>query len=357
MDLLLRRTIHLLMEAGLTLADMPRVLSDEDMRMRLLTRTQDPTLISFWLHEFPDAPALRQQWVAPVLTRIGSFLDDPSIRQMMGRRGGTVNFRKVMDRGDGILLVNLAKSRLGEESSRLLGGFLMAKLQLAAESRISIWPPERRHRFYCYIDEFQNYQTSTLPELLAEARGYGLSMVMAHQNLAQLDAELREAIMGNARIRACFRVSYDDAELMTREMFPIRGDRVKEREMAWIKIGKVPLPIGFNYKYFSASEEARQNREALHGLPDRRFWLQLADSGAIVELRTAEMPRVDRRRAEQRIARFKEGLGPGRAPVIANAEGLPTVSNRSITSPPLPAQGRLYHWTPPERQRRPPRLR
>jgi hypothetical protein len=131
-----------------------------------------------------------------------------------------------MDEGK-VLLVNLAKGRVGEETSHLLGGFLMAKLQLAAESRQNIWPPERRRRFYLYVDEFQNYQTSSLPELLAEARGYGLSLVMAHQNLAQLDAELREAIMGNARIRACFRVSYEDAELMTREMFRIRGDRVK----------------------------------------------------------------------------------------------------------------------------------
>jgi len=357
MDLVLRRTIHLLMESGLTIADMPRVLVDGDLRARLLTQTQDPNLISFWLHEFPEAGSARQQWTAPILTRIGSFLDDPSVREMMGRTRSSVNFRTLMDRG-GILLGNLAKGRVGEETSHLLGGFLMAKLQLAAESRQSIWPPERRRRFYVYVDEFQNYQTSSLPELLAEARGYGLSMIMAHQNLAQIDSRLREAVMGNARIRACFRVSYEDSELMTREMFRIRGDRVKERELMWLKLGKIPLPIGFNYKYFSASEEARQNRAALHALPDRRFWLHLADSDSIVELRTIDIPRFDRRRAEERIARFKDGLaGSARALPPPQQSSLPSVSNLPGTPPPLPALDGLYHWSPPRRDRRPPRIR
>src|SRR3972149_8497199 len=126
--------------------------------------------------------------------------------------------------------------------------------------------------------------------MLAESRGYGVSLIMAHQNLAQLDMELRQAILGNAKIRACFRVSFQDAEIMAREMFRIRGDRVKERELIWIKIGKVPIPIGFSYKYHSPSEEGRQNREFLHYLADRRLWLHLADSDTLLELRTGEIP-------------------------------------------------------------------
>ena len=140
---------------------------------------------------------------------------------------------------------------------------------------------------------------------LAEARGYGVSLTIAHQNLSQLDRELLDSILANTRIRACFRVNHQDAETLSRELFHVRGDRVKTKELRFITIGKVPLPIGFDYSYYSHAEESRQNRDSLHRLPDRIFWVHLADTNESVRLRTVHVPPFDRAIAEERIARFK----------------------------------------------------
>ena len=350
LELVLRRTLHLLMDAGLTLVEMPRVLSDDAYREQLLQNTTDQALRNFWLNEFPRSDAARFQWTSGIVTRIESFLDDPAMRSMVSGRGRAVDFRKAMDSGS-VLLASLARGKLGEETSFLLGGFLTTKLQLAAESRVSIWPPERRRRFYIYADEFQQYSTSSLGEMLADARGYGVSLVMAHQNMAQLDPRLQEAILANAKIKAAFRQSHGDARSLSEAMFRVRGDRVKSKELAWIKLGRVPIPIGFNYDYFSASEEARQNRDALQYLPDRHLWVHVADSDALVRLRTVEMPAFDRRVADERVGRFKAALRDARP------HGRLPTQQRQL--PRLqPAGGRTrYEWLSQRGGRGLPRLR
>ena len=340
MDLVLKRTLQLLIDGRLTLADMPRVLTDEAFRERALAAAQDPGLSAFWHGEFPKSEAQRFQWVSGLLTRIEGFLDDPALRTMFGASGGGIDFRHAMDAGQ-VVLVNLSKGRVGEESGHLLGGFVTAMIQLAAESRQNVWPPERRRRFHIYCDEFHGYMvSSSLREMLAEARGYGVSLTIAHQNLSQLDRELLDSILANTRIRACFRVNHQDAETLSRELFHVRGDRVKAKELRFITIGKVPVPIGFDYSYYSHAEESRQNRDALHRLPDRIFWVHLADTNESMRLRTVHVPSFDRATAEERIARFKALLQRTAPPSVRPAtRSLPRISD--------PRRPGRYEWAPP----------
>lgn len=344
LDLVLMRTLQLLVEARLKLTDMPRVLTDEALRERALTIAADDGLDLFWHGEFPSSESQRFQWTSGLLTRVEGFLDDPALRVMFGDSGTGLDLRQAMDRGQ-VVLVNLSKGRLGEESAYLMGGFITAMLQLAAESRQNVWPPERRRRFHLYCDEFHGYMvSSSLREMLAEARGYGVSITIAHQNLSQLDKDLRDSILANTRIRVAFRVNHEDAEVLSREMIPIRGDRVKDRSLRFITLGKVPVPIGFDYTYYGHAEEGRQNRDALHRLADRMFWVHLADSNESVRLRTVDVPAVDRRIAEERIARFKTLLRPRGLPVLhSGARSLPVIVQ--------PAPQARYQWAPP----RPPR--
>jgi len=345
MDLVLKRTLQLLIDAHLTLADIPRVLTDAAFRDRALDAAQDPGLTGFWRSEFPSSEAQRFQWVSGLLTRIEGFLDDPALRTMFGTSGGGVDFRAAMDRGQ-VVLVNLSKGRVGEESGHLLGGFVTAMLQLAAESRQNVWPPERRRRFHIYCDEFHGYMVaSSLREMLAEARGYGVSLTIAHQNLSQLDGELRDSILANTRIRVCFRVNHQDAETLSRELFHVRGNRVKTKSLRFITLGKVPLPIGFDHTYYSHAEEGRQNRDALHRLPDRFFWVHLSDTNESIRLRTVHVPPFDRAVAEERVARFKALLQRVAPPSIMTASRpLPRLSD--------PRRPGLYEWAPPRPPRR-----
>jgi hypothetical protein len=349
MDLVLRRTLQLLMDSGLTLTAMPRVLGDAAYRDLLVQNTADPDLRNFWLYQLPSSEAQRFQWLTSILTRIEGFLDDPSLRTMFGSARGDIDFRAAMDRGQ-LILVNLSSGRLGQQSAQLLGGFVATKLQLAAESRQNIWPPESRRRFYIACDEFHGYMVSSgLRDLLSEGRGYGVSLILAHQSLGQLDAPLRESILANAKIRACFRVSHDDSEVLAKEIFTAHGDVVKSRALRFLTINRVPIPIGFDNTYLSHAEEMRRYRESLHRLPDRHFWAHLADTNTAMRLRTIDIPPFDRRISEERIACFK-ALVASRRPVPTRGAARRPITLRQAPAPPRP---RLFEWTPPG-VRRPP---
>ncbi len=126
--------------------------------------------------------------------------------------------RQVIDEGK-ILIVNLAKGKIGEDAAALLGAMLVSKVSLAALSRAEM--PERDRRdFYLYLDEFQNFTTLSLASMLSELRKYRVNMVLAHQYLAQLDLPIRSAILGNAGTIISFRVGMEDAEILAKEFYP-----------------------------------------------------------------------------------------------------------------------------------------
>ncbi len=312
LGLVLRRAVQLAMENDLTLCHLQRILTDDTFRANLLARSQDEALRTFWQYEFPESRSAQTQWTASTLTRLESFLDDPALRRFVGQPKSSFDFREIMDNSR-VCLINLAKGALGEETSYLLGGFLLAKLQLAAESRQQIWPEESRRPFYLFVDEFQNYATRSFEELLAEARGYGLSLVMANQNLAQLDEGLRHAVLSNARIRVAFRLSYDDASVLSPELFRVSGERKKETRWETVRLSRniylpVPEPV-----YYSAGEEQRQNREALHYLGDRMMRVHLAGEYQPRLLRSVEIPRAQLAALRDKAARLKDLVGAAQA--------------------------------------------
>jgi hypothetical protein len=277
------------------------------------------------------------------------LLDDPVVRRLLSAQEGNLDLRRAMDQGL-VVLFNLSRGRLGEESARILGGLVTSSIELAAESRQEIWPPGRRRRFEIFCDEFHGYMAaSSLRELLAEGRGYGITLTVAHQSLAQLDPALQAAILTNTKVRACFRVSVHDAEIMGREF--AAGGRLKSRSIQFIKIGRVPVPIWLTSEYYTATEEARLNRDTFRRLRDREFLLNLAETGETVRLRTVDVPPVDRAVAEERIARLKALLRSisGR-PRLALAVPAPS----TIAPPAAPTR---YEWAPPRPQPpRPPRI-
>ena len=126
-----------------------------------------------------------------------------------------------MDRG-GILLVNLAKGQIGEDTSSLLGGLLVTTIGLAAFSRADT-PEHARRDFALYIDEFQNFTTLALANLASELRKYRVAAVLAHQYLHQLEPAIRHAVLGNAGTIVAFRVGGQDAPLLVRELQPSFG--------------------------------------------------------------------------------------------------------------------------------------
>lgn len=204
---------------GATLADIPKLLSDRAFRAKVLLFIRNPETRSFWIDEFDKLPdRLRIESISPIQNKVGAFLANPLLRRIVTEAQTPLNLRRAMDEGK-IILVNLAKGSIGEDTANLLGSLLISRFDLAALSRADT-PEEERKDFILYLDEFQNFTTLSLVFMLSELRKYRLSLVLAHQYLSQLDPRIRDAILGNVGTFILFRIGAADAEELAPEFAP-----------------------------------------------------------------------------------------------------------------------------------------
>lgn len=221
MEYILNNTLLALLDyPGSTLLGINRMLGDKKYRKRVLSKVSDPVIKAFWQNEFANyEDRYRKEAVAPIQNKIGQFLSASVIRNMVAQVKSTINIREAMDNNK-ILIMNLSKGRIGEDNSRLLGGMLITKIQLAAMERVDT-PEHERKDFFLYVDEFQNFATESFANILSEARKYRLSLIMAHQYIRQLTEEVRDAVFGNVGTIVSFRVGADDAEVLAKEYAPV----------------------------------------------------------------------------------------------------------------------------------------
>jgi DNA helicase HerA-like ATPase len=221
------RMEHILRNALLALLDQPSanlgdllpLLNDKRFRSTVLSQVTNEQVCQFWEMEYPNYSfRYRADATAPILNKVGAFLADPKLNRIFTRTDGQLRLRSIMDQGK-ILLVNLAKGKIGEDSAALLGGLLVTSLGLAAYSRADMLEKERRP-FFIYVDEFQNFTTLAIANMLSELRKFGVGMVLAHQYLHQVEPDIRHAILGNAGTIISFRVGPEDAHFIAREFEP-----------------------------------------------------------------------------------------------------------------------------------------
>ncbi len=221
MEHVLRNTLFALIEAGdYTLPDILRMLTDDRFRAEVVRKVKNEQVRQFWTEEFRGYnPRYRQDMIAPIQNKVGAFLADPILRRILTAAPSPLRFRSIMDEGK-ILVVNLAKGRLGEDSANLLGALLVTTVGLAAMSR-SDAPEESRRAFYVYIDEFQSFTTLSVANMISELRKFGVSLTLAHQHLQQLEPDVRHAVLGNAGTLIAFRLGVEDAALIGKEFEPL----------------------------------------------------------------------------------------------------------------------------------------
>jgi hypothetical protein len=200
---------------GMTLVGITVMLTNAAYRRKILGRIDDPIgLGPFWADFESKTEMARANAVAPVLRRLRPFLMRPMLRRMLGQADPRFDLRQVYDQKK-ILLVNLAKGQLGPETSALLGSLVIGNLWQVALGRAAI-PQSQRSPVFLYLDEFQEYLRLPLDltDALSQARGLGLALIMANQNLAQLRTDVRTAVLANARSKVCMQLAADDARVM-----------------------------------------------------------------------------------------------------------------------------------------------
>jgi hypothetical protein len=211
--------LALLDQPQATLADILRMMDDSVFRRIAASRVRNAHVRSFWLREYESYPArFRAEAIAPIQNKVGAFLADPVLNAILTQPKSAFDLRRVMDEG-GILLVNLAKGKIGEDSAALLGALLVSRVGLAGLSRADV-PESERRDFYLYLDEFQSFTTLSLANMMSELRKYRVNLILAHQYLSQLDPQVRDAILGNTGTIISFRLGLADAEILVREFYP-----------------------------------------------------------------------------------------------------------------------------------------
>ena len=220
MEYILNNTILALLEyPDSTLLGVNRMLADPEYREKVVAKVADPMVKSFWVVEFAKySQRYEQEATAAIQNKVGQFISNPLIRNLIGQVKSTINMRDIMDQ-EKIFIMDLSKGRIGEDNSRLLGQLLITKLQIAAMSRVDI-PETDRKDFYLYVDEFQNFATESFANILSEARKYRLNLILGHQYITQMEEEIRDAVFGNVGTLAVFRVGAEDAEFLEREFSP-----------------------------------------------------------------------------------------------------------------------------------------
>ena len=221
LEYILRYTILALLDRpSTTMLDITRMLTDKKFRKETLSYCTDTVVLQFWTVEFASwNDKFVAEAIAPVLNKVGAFTANPIIRNIIGQPKSTFNIREIMDEGK-ILVVNLSKGLIGEDNASILGSFLVTKIQLAAMSRSDIADIRDRRPFYLYVDEFQNFATDSFATILSEARKYGLNLTVANQYISQMSETVRDAVFGNVGTMISFRVSADDAPILSKQFEP-----------------------------------------------------------------------------------------------------------------------------------------
>jgi hypothetical protein len=220
LEYILRNAILAMLEQPKAdLTDLLRLLRDDDYRKEIIENIRNEQVRDFWVHEYPKyALRYRAEAIAPIQSKISAFLTDPTLRRILTAPEKPLQLRRIMDDGK-ILLINLAKGRLGEDSAAMLGALLVTTIGLAGFSRADI-APEARRPHWVYMDEFQNVTTLSIANMLSELRKYNVGLTMAHQYLTQLQPDVRDAVIGNAGTLIAFRLGGRDAPVIAREFLP-----------------------------------------------------------------------------------------------------------------------------------------
>jgi hypothetical protein len=233
-----------------TLLGVNRLLIDDRYRAKVIRQIKDPFINAFWAEEYESYDErFKREAIAPIQNKLGQFLLNPVVRNILGQVKAKVDIPFVMD-NERLFIANLSKGSLGHDKANLLGSLLTTQFQLGAMARANR-NESKRPDFFLFIDEFQNFSTDAFASILAEARKFRLDLTLSHQYIDQLSSPVRQAVFGNVGTLIAFRIGYADAEVMAKEFgntFPPATLADLERYEAVVKL----LQGGTNQEPFRA---------------------------------------------------------------------------------------------------------
>jgi hypothetical protein len=207
--------------SAFTLTELPELLVSKPFRSFVTSQSAvTGALASFWQWYEGLSEAQRAEVIGPVLNKLRAFVLKAPLRLLLGQSEG-LDLTDVFTKRR-IVLVPLSKGTLGPETAQLVGSLLVASIWQVTLGRVAV-PPERRRPVWLYADEFQEVVRLPLDlaDILAQARGLGLGLTLAHQHLGQLPDALKSAVLSTARTQVLFQLDYEDARAMEQRFAPL----------------------------------------------------------------------------------------------------------------------------------------
>lgn len=341
-------TLAILDAENPTMLGIPRMLTDPGFRNSVIPQIKDPVVLDFWKNEWAAKDQKQQvEEMGSILNKVGQFLSTSLIRNIVGQPKSGFDMRRVMDEKK-ILVVNLSKGKIGEDNSALLGTMMITKVQLAAMSRADVNPKDRPECFL-YVDEFQNFATESFATILSEARKYNLGLTIAHQYIAQMSPEVKDAVFGNVGTMISFRVGSEDATALKPEFAPVfdESDLVNlQRGFVYIKL----LIDGLAVPAFSAQTLPPKHLESSHRgevieFSRSSYARTKEDAEALIDETAGYRQKREAEQASKKAQELlNQGAGmairPGGQGAVGGAGGRGSYSVPTV--PPAPAQPVVY---------------
>jgi hypothetical protein len=219
MERILYNATAALIEAPATsLLCLPRFLKSSDYRDEILRSVNDPMVQDYFTTEFNNWDEdFRTTALDPVLNKVEQLFAAPFVRATLGSVASSIDFRAIIDERK-VVICNLSKGVLGSSHAHVLGGLMVSQIANAATQRGAEVPVEDRVPFFLHIDEFQNFITQSIAEILSELRKQKLGAILSHQYLEQAPAALRAAVLGNCGTVIAFEVSSHDSQILAGEI-------------------------------------------------------------------------------------------------------------------------------------------
>ncbi|MDB4020212.1 type IV secretion system DNA-binding domain-containing protein [Planktomarina temperata] len=244
LEYLLKNTLLALLErrgVAVSLLSIPRMLEDPEYREHILAGVRDPVVKGFWQDYFGGFGSREQhERISSTLNKAGKFVLSPVLRNILGQKKSGFDMTRVMDDGK-ILIVNLAKGKIGEDNANFLGSLIVSDIVGRAMQRAHR-PEASRRDFHLFIDEFQSLTTDSFATIVSEARKYRLNLAISHQNFDQISPKVLAAILKNTGTLAAFRVNFEDAQKLALSFRPVLAGALSESQTGefWCQMnGKV----------------------------------------------------------------------------------------------------------------------
>jgi hypothetical protein len=208
-----------------TLLSVLRMLDDKEYRERLVSKVKDPVIKRFWVNFFERLKEKDElDRISSTLNKIGKFALSPVLRNVFSQTKTNFDIKRAMDNKQ-IVIINLAKGRIGADNANFLGSAIMSKIVSTALRRSAI-PESERVPFYLNIDEFQNFTTDEFTTIVSEARKYALSLLIAHQNLDQINPRVVNQIIKDSGALIAFKVGFGDDRRLSDAFHPLHMEEL-----------------------------------------------------------------------------------------------------------------------------------